>query len=206
MNIFLSTLARTSFNDPDILRLPRYKRMSAMHFALAVTHADIESEPRIWESDPTAALWSYLDQPGNCIVGFNVIEFDLPLIQGATGQSIELWNFTTFDIFNIIREKTGRWYRQQYLSIINLGHGRGGEDPTGAVRAGLAGDEAQWQHAIEYCRAGVNLNRQLLDILQRGKPLLLPALPDREEYEALYFYMDPEPRFVIADPTQPAIY
>jgi hypothetical protein len=206
MNIFLSTLTLNSFNDPEILRVPRYKRIAHMQFGYSVTHAEGDEEPRLWDQYQAAELWSYLDQPGNVIVGFNVIDFDLPVIQGATGQPIELWQLTTLDLFALIKHHTGRWYKQHVLAVLNLGHGRGGDgvgDPTDWLRSG---DPQQIQMAINYCKAGVILNRKLLNILQSGKPLLLPAQPEREIYDQQYFFLDPDPRFVLADPTQPAIY
>lgn len=206
MNIVISTLTLNSFNDPEIMRLPRYKRTAAMQYGYSVTHADGEEEPRVWDRNQAADLWTYLDQPGNCIVGFNVIDFDLPIIQNASGLPYSIWQLTTVDPFRIIREKTGRWYKQHVLAMINLGHGRGGDgfgDPTDWLRSG---DPEQVNRAIEYCKAGVILNREMFAILQSGKPLLLPAQPEREFYDQQYFYLDPYPRFVIADPTQPAIY
>ena len=78
-DIFIDSETLDSLHDPHITRLPPGERIGALRFGLAVTY-DGTFGWRSWTSSLVNLLWNHLTMPGLRIVGWDVLEYDLPVI------------------------------------------------------------------------------------------------------------------------------
>ena len=133
----------TWFDQPHIKPLPRELQIAAMELGCAVTwdntregssfwynnEFDILTLPddimsfEAWEDTDTHHLWDYL-KSFEIIIGWNIISFDLPIIARADGATIGAKFPQIFDLFAIIKQVTGRWYKLQDVAYANLGRGK----------------------------------------------------------------------------------
>jgi len=176
MLIYLDIETTSFFSDPEIARLPRAQQIPALaaHFGVAVTWDAVDGW-RTWYAGDVTDLWEALR--GNQIAGWNVIHFDVPLIQqaaslaGAPDPGLDPW--TALDLFAEIRTRTSRWYKLEEIAQANLGRGKSGDGQQAAEWL-RSGDLALTIRAADYCRLDVQL---VIDLhaLARTVGLLLPA-------------------------------
>lgn len=176
------------FSDPEIARLPRAAQIPALatYVGVALTYDQV-SGWRTWWPQDMPALWAVLR--GNQIAGWNVIHFDVPLIQqaaalaGVSDPGLDPW--TALDLFAEIRTRTSRWYKLEEIAQANLGRGKSGDGQLAAEWL-RSGDPILAQHAADYCRLDVQLVRDLHQIAG-DLGLLLPAR-GKDTDPALYRY------------------
>lgn len=180
MLIYLDTETEKFFSDPDIARLPREAQIPALagHFGCAVTY-DAQRGWREWWPEQVRALWHTLRD--NQIAGWNVIHFDVPLIQQAASLAGEsdpgLDSWTALDLFAEIRTRTQRWYKLEEIAQANLGRGKSGDGQSAAEWL-RSGDATLRQRAIEYCRLDVQLVIDLHALAQSDGLVLPPRARD----------------------------
>jgi hypothetical protein len=177
------------FQDEAIKALPREMQPLCMRFGLAVTW-DKEGGERVWEQRDSAFLWDYL---GNfeIVAGYNIKTFDLPIIyaNALACQTMPGWfpMENVFDLFDIIKNVTGRWYRLEDLCQANLGRGKlaDGQKAAEWLRAG------DFEKAAEYCKNDVALERELIEMAMRGDKLSLPGLARKPGQESnMIFWLE----------------
>jgi hypothetical protein len=177
------------FQDEAIKGLPREMQTLCMRFGLAVTW-DKEGGERVWEQRDSAFLWDYL---GNfeIVAGYNIKTFDLPIIYAnalACGISRGWFPMDNiFDLFDIIKTVTGRWYRLEDLCQANLGRGKlaDGQKAAEWLRSG------DFEKAAEYCKNDVALERELIEMAMRGDKLSLPGIARKPGQESnMIFWLE----------------
>ncbi len=191
--IYLDIETLDFFHDEHIKSLPRHEQIAAMRFGLAVTIDDGETEPRIWLADQVIDLYFYLVWCGVPVVGWNIDSFDLPVIvnnarkAGHNTLEIEHETINTIDIFAKIRAATGRWYGLGATAESNLNRAKlaDGQEAAHWLRSG---DPVDLQKAIDYCRADVEITRELHSILIDGNPLRLPPRAARGEINEIMYW------------------
>ena len=179
--------------DDHITALPREQRIRALKFGCAVTYDTWTKRYEAHMPHQLAHMWNNMIRRDLC--GWNIKAFDIPVILS------NLSNATRFpedadlspmgeiiDLFDLIRQETGRWYSLDTIAEANLGHGKT-VDGKQAVLWLRSGNQALIQKAVEYCRDDVELVRKLYERLRRGQPLRLPARPERNELEELRFHL-----------------
>lgn len=182
MQIYLDTETTKFFADPEIAKLPRAEQIPALarHFGIGVTY-DTFYGWRSWQAHETPALWQALI--GQQIVGWNVIHFDVPLVQqaaalhGASDPGLDPW--FSLDLFAEIRMRTGRWYKLEEIAQASLGRGKLGDGQKAAewIRSG---DPALIRRAAEYCREDVALVIELHGMAQTDGLILPPRAKDMD--------------------------
>ncbi len=191
MPIILDIETSTFFRPYD--KRPREMQLKEMVFGIAVTYNDYTKEWREWGIKDLVPLWKYLQNTTVC--GWNIVNFDIPVIrltlQGdgyPADDSIRAW-----DIFNQVKEKTGRWYSLNVIAKANLGR----EKTADGAQAALwlqewlsTQDDALLRKAFDYCRNDVWLEYSLYAHLQTGKPLVLPPIPGKGFQANLYYHRD----------------
>jgi len=191
MLIYLDTETTKFFADPEIARLPRSQQIPALaaHVGCAVTFDDAAGWRTWWPGD-MAALWASLR--GRQIAGWNVVHFDVPLIQqaaalaGVSDPGLDPW--TALDLFAEIRTRTSRWYKLEEIAQANLGRGKSGDGQLASEWL-RSDDPTLAQRAADYCRLDVQL---VIDLHQIASDLglLLPAR-GKDTDPALYrFWID----------------
>lgn len=178
MLIYCDVETTKFFADPEIARLPRARQIPALaaHVGVAVTY-DAAHGYSAWWPDEIVALWKVLRH--NQIAGWNVIHFDVPLIQqaaqlaGLPDPALDPW--TALDLFAECRRHTGRWYKLEDIAQANLGRGKSGDGQQAAEWL-RSGDAALREKAAEYCRLDVELVVELHRHAQEFG-LLLPPRP-----------------------------
>lgn len=176
MQIYLDTETTRFFADPEIARLPRAEQIPALakYFGIGVTY-DTSYGWRSWQAHETPALWNALI--GQQVVGWNVIWFDVPLVQqaavlaGVSDPGLDPW--FSLDLFAEIRTRTGRWYKLEEVAQVNLGRGKLGDGQQAAIWL-RSGDPERIAQAAVYCREDVQLVIDLHYVAQTAG-LLLPA-------------------------------
>jgi hypothetical protein len=173
----------TWFDDPAIKALPRDLQLLAMHYGIAVTwDKEVAGSQRenfddpafeLWNDDDANLLWHYLHR-FDVIAGWNIIAFDLPIISHAASESIHAAHGfpQVFDLFDIIRKITGRWYKLETMAQANLGRSKTGD----GKQASKWLREGELQMAADYCRNDVELERDLGQMALEGDWLTLPGL------------------------------
>lgn len=129
---------------------------------------------------------------GRDLCGWNVRDFDLPVIHANLARFHDYPAADidpigrVVDLFDDIRQATGRWYKLDVVAAANLGRHKvaHGQQAAEWLRSG---DPALIRRAVEYCRDDVTLVTALYDKLQHGEGLVLPPRPERGESEALQF-------------------
>ncbi len=196
--IFFDIETTSFFGDPLLAQLPREQQLLAIRFGLATAF-----DGATWHATADAACcWQLLAQHDR-LIGWNVQAFDLPVLWRALGlQQVPVAQYLalyarTCDLFAVIKETTQRWYKLQAVTEPNLGRGKSGTGNEAAQWL-RSGDPALVERARAYCRDDVQLVVDLVAHLEQGKPLRLPARPERRgEFEDLQLSYRPDGRWVL---------
>jgi len=194
--IYLDIETLDFFQDDHIKVLPRDQQLAAMRFGCAVTAADYddggETEWFEW-TDCNALCGALYVASKQTIVGWNIADFDLPVIKCnaacSSGYAWQSWEPKTVDLFALIRQATGRWYSLETVAQHNLGRGKLADGQKAAEWL-RSGDPALVAKAFEYCRHDVQLTIDLHQMLLRGEPLRLPARAKRQELNEVLWWLD----------------
>ncbi len=178
------------FDHPDVARLPRKKQLDALPFGLAVTYDSENDEHILWNGEVVAhSLWEYLLKSNQVVGGWNIIRFDIPIIQRAAamfpGFDPGLTSPAVLDLFDRIIIHTGRWYPLGFIAEVN-GLGSKLADGKQASQWLNSGDPALIQRCAEYCKNDVDLTWRLYE-LARTTGIYLPARPGRKHPETENF-------------------
>lgn len=201
MTVFLDIETLDFFQDAHIKALPRDQQLKAMCFGCAVTcfvNDEVASDEPVWQewtANQIDALYHYLCWCNQQICGWNSLAFDWPVIinsaERAGVQLLEIEHETVrhADLFDFIKQKTGRWYSLEVVAQHNLGRGKlaDGQKAAEWLRSGDADLVAK---ALEYCRYDVQLTMDIAAILKRGEPLRLPPRPQRQELNEVLIWND----------------
>lgn len=172
-----------------------------MRFGCAVTcfvNDEVATDEPVWQewtANQIDALYHYLCWANQQICGWNTLAFDWPVILNCAEMSgvrlleIEHETVRHADLFDFIRQATGRWYSLETVAQANLGRGKlaDGQKAAEWLRSGDAGLVAK---AFEYCRYDVQLTMDLAAILKRGEPLRLPPRTQRQELNEILLWND----------------
>lgn len=172
---------------------PRGIQLKEMIFGIAVTYDDVTREYKEWGMKDLVGLWLYMKK--NIVCGWNIIDFDIPVIrynlQGdgyPADESIE-----AYDLFHLIREKTGRWYSLNAATKANLGQEKTADGLQAAKWLAEwleTKDETLYRQAMDYCRNDVALEYALYHKLHSGSPLELPVMPEKKFFSRMYYNPD----------------
>lgn len=193
MTVFLDIETLDFFQDAHIKALPRDQQLKAMRFGCAVTYNDAADEWLEWQAHAIADLYVYLGyMPKAAITGWNIKDFDWPVICNNAmiiNSALRSCSPELYDPFDLIRQKTGRWYSLETVAQHNLGRGKlaDGQKAAEWLRSGDADLIAK---AFEYCRYDVQLTMDLAAILKRGDPLRLPPRTQRQELNEVLIWND----------------
>lgn len=204
--IYLDIETLDFFQDPHIAALPRNEQITAIRFGCAVTYNSAAGQWRQWREADVGHLRYYLYQANTPIVGWNIVDFDWPVILhsvqrlgyaiGEPGKQPPMIN-----LFALIRQATGRWYKLDVIAEENLGCTKTshGQQATEWLRSG---DPQLIQKALDYCEADVMITADLHQVLLEGLPLSLPPRPARGEHNYIHFRLDdgqPVARWVVGE-------
>lgn len=187
MAMFLDIETLDFFADPHIKSLPRDRQLKAMRLGCAVTcgeHGDFVE----WFPRDLNDLWNELGE-ADLIVGWNIVDFDLPVLNANCDDQYDLSGIPCYDIFAEIRRATGRWYKLEDVAQANLGRGKLADGQMAAEWL-RSGDEALIAKAVQYCQHDVQLTVDLYAILLHGDPLRLPPRLARQEINEILFWRD----------------
>lgn len=201
MTVYLDIETTTWFSDPHIKALPRAEQLAAMRFGCGVTATIDLYDPswQEWSESDIAGLYEYLVTCKRLVVGWNIIDFDWPVIMenarraGVTVLEIETEFVQFLDLFAEIRRTTGRWYKLEDVAVANLGRGKLADGQLAAEWL-RSGDPDLVRRAIDYCRHDVLLTVSLHSILLRGDPLVLPPRAARQELNEIRWWLDRQER------------
>lgn len=181
------------FADPHIKALPRDQQLRVMRFGCAVTYNEAADEWLEWQAHDVADLYVYLGyMPKAAITGWNIKDFDwLVICNNAMiiNPALRPCNPELYDPFDLIRQKTERWYSLESIAQHNLGRGKLADGQKAAEWL-RSGDAALVAKALEYCRHDVQLTMDLAAILKRGEPLRLPPRAQRQELNEVLIWND----------------
>ena len=109
-----------------------------------------------------------VEQPNVILVGYNSKEFDLQIVQNLLGRRLNVrYHIDLFDLIKDALEREGRARERGWklgdAALRSMGIGKSG---SGAHAPELA-NQHRYAELITYCRADVDLTRQLLDYLRR---------------------------------------
>jgi hypothetical protein len=179
------------FDDPHIKALPRKEQIQAIRWGVAVL-----GTATYWHDVPGDLdhLWRDILTSGG-IVGWNVLAFDLEILKaemariGYNDPSLDLAPLLVIDLFDRIRQHTGRWYKLDHIAQANLGQGKIG-DGAAAKDWLRSGDPLLRQRAVDYCADDCRLTYELYRLAQTGG-LLLPPRPTAKypEHETLRLWL-----------------
>jgi|GEM_PF-3222445 len=206
-DIFIDSETLDSLHDPHITRLPPGERIGALRFGLAVTY-DGTFGWRSWTSSLVNLLWNHLTMPGLRIVGWDVLEYDLPVICHAMQCSCPN---PILDMSAEIQDAIGRHYKLDSIARANLGRGKL-MDTYLVIEWLRKGDSVSMTRATEHCHNNVQLVRDLLAFVRRGAPLVLPGREKSRDYaqpaaneETLRLYFNPDGAWVRCETTHGAV-
>lgn len=191
MSVYLDIETLSFFEDPEIKALPRDQQLSAMRFGCAMTYRE-DVGWNTWSTESALELYLMLCRCNQPIVGWNVLDFDWPVIchnAERAGATINHTSVALIDLFDLIRQATGRWYSLESVSQHNLGRGKLADGQKAAEWL-RSGDPLLVAKAFEYCRHDVQLTIDLHTILLRGEPLRLPPRAKRQELNEVLFWLD----------------
>lgn len=185
--IYLDIETLDFFQDERIKALPRDQQLKAMRLGVAVTCGQWSDFVEWFPSD-LDGLWYEIGE-ADVIVGWNIIDFDLPVLNYNWDDEADLSRLNCYDIFAEIRKATGRWYKLEDVAQANLGRGKlaDGQKAAEWLRSGEAELIAK---AVEYCRYDVRLTVDLYEILLSDQPLRLPPRLARQELNEILFWRD----------------
>lgn len=184
--IFVDIETLDFFQDAHIKSLHRAEQIAAMRFGCGVTYNSESGEWREWLPDQIGGLYYYLFLSGQKIVGWNIIDFDVPVIvanherAGVTALEIEYEATRKIDLFAEIRRQTGRWYRLEDVAVANLNRSKLADGQKAAEWL-RSGDPVLVAKALAYCREDVQIVVDLYAMLVAGQSLILPRRPTRNE-------------------------
>ncbi len=196
-DIYLDSETIDSLYDQRILRLPPAQRLNALRFGLAVTYDEMYGW-RDWTQSLIHLLWIHLSLPNTRIVGWDILEYDLPVIRNSAHQPDA--PVQTLDLSAEIEAATRRHYKLDSVARTNLGRGKI-QDTQIVIGWLRAGDPDSMTKATAHCQNNVQLVRDLMGLIRQGQPLLLPGRrqPDEENSEwikpreaTLRIYFSPE--------------
>jgi hypothetical protein len=178
MKIILDLETSLEFKDAELLTGNKFLNNAVMatHHWIAVT--DDGRQVRQWHSSHAGLLLDYLYT--GTVVGWNVLEFDLVLVQIAAQIKGYPWQrLETIDLFDLARQRsksiatpTGVWYTLEEVAQCNLGYGKA----TSSAKI-----PALFSHDIEavfkHCREDVALEKQLFELAQTTGM----KLPDKKD-------------------------
>lgn len=160
------------------------RAISQVRYGIAVTCSHDQLAERElwleWQTDEVAGLWSQISCADR-VIGWNVKSFDLPIVAAAAGCAFSP-ALCVVDLFDEIRQATGRWYKLGDVAERNLGRGKSGRGDM-AVEWLRSGDPVLLCKAFEYCRDDVELTKELFEKAEHGG-LILPTLTRRGNYYA----------------------
>lgn len=195
MAVYLDIETLDFFSDPHIKTLPRNEQLQAMRLGCAVTYdaqADMWEE---WTAEQSMDLCEALILRDCPIVGWNVQDFDWPVITSNARRAG--WNPFGFaesappfvDLFAEIRRTTGRWYKLEDVCQSTLGRGKlaDGQQAAEWLRSG---DPELIRKALTYCRHDVELTVSLHSRLLSGDPLRLLPRAQRQELNEILWRLD----------------
>lgn len=189
--IYLDSETLDFFSDPHIKSLPRAEQIATMRFGCAVTFDSESGEWREWLPDQILDLYGYLfSYSSNTLVGWNISDFDVHVIaynaMAAPGYKGDLADLMVhqIDLFAMIRQQTGRWYKLDSVAERNLGRSKLADGQSAAEWL-RSGDPALAAKALEYCREDVQIVVDLHAKLLAGESLILPRRPERQELNDL---------------------
>lgn len=196
--IYLDIETLDFFADPAIKALPRERQLKAIRFGIAVTYNDAADEWLEWATSDIGDLWPYLRLPGTTLAGWNIVDFDWPVIRNGIipyGDALLSHGHEPefHDLFHTIKAKTGRWYKLDVVTQANLGRAKSADGQQAALWLRdwyENGNGAALRQALDYCRLDVELERDLYLHLTSGKPLRLPPRAERQEINELLYYAD----------------
>ncbi len=169
-DIYIDSETLDSLHDTRIARLPPQERASALRFGLAATYDEIFGW-RTWTSSLAHLLWNSLSMPGLRAVGWDILEYDLPVIRAAAHRDEPV---AALDLSAEILAATGRRYRLDTVARANLGRGKV-QDTYLVIEWLRSGDPASMARATEHCRNCVQLVMDLFVLIRRGQALALPG-------------------------------
>lgn len=192
MTLYLDIETTDWLTDPHIKSLPREGQLAAMRLGCAVTYNSVANEWIDWMS--VLDLWPYCRFPDTTIVGWNIIDFDWPVLRAnAERVSPELGSYGVdpqfLDLFAEIRRTTGRWYKLEDVCRANLGRGKIGDGQMAAQWL-RSSDLNLIRRAVDYCRYDVELVVSLHSRLLSGDRLRLLPRPARGELNELLWTLD----------------
>ena len=193
--VFLDIETTTFFQDEHIKALPRDQQIAAMEFGIAVTIDSSEQSQRVWTKDQVVDLYNYLVWCGVEVCGWNIDAFDLPVIinnaakAGWNTLEVEHETIRTLDLFAEIRQHTGRWYGLGAVSEATLKRSKLADGQKAAEWL-RSGDPADFQKAVEYCTADVELVREMYELWLHGSPIILPPRAERGEINPINWWYD----------------
>src|SRR6266498_5461564 len=79
-DIFLDSETLDSLQDPQVTQLPAEQRLNALRFGMAVTYDDMYGW-RTWTQSLATLLWTHLTMPDARVVGWDILDHDLPVIR-----------------------------------------------------------------------------------------------------------------------------
>lgn len=196
MAVYLDIETLDFFQDAHIKALQRDQQLAAMRFGCAVTYHADSGDWQDWTDEGVIALyWMLCMENTQPIVGWNIINFDWPVIinnarlAGHNVLQIEHESKELIDLFDLIRRATGRWYSLESVAQHNLGRGKLADGQKAAEWL-RSGEPEQIAKAFEYCRHDVQLTIDLHEILLRGEPLRLPPRARRQEINEVLWWLD----------------
>lgn len=179
------------FQDPHIKRLPRAEQIQAIRFGIGVI---LWPDGMVEYNEPTE-MYHDLCWSGYKTVGWNTLGFDWPIVIASAQRvgypilEVEHETVQHIDLFDAIRQATGRWYKLDVVADANLSRQKlaHGQQATEWLRSG---DPEQIQRCFEYCQEDVQLVADLHAILLSGQPLTLPPRPERGEINEVRIWAD----------------
>lgn len=168
MYLYLDIETETFFNDPDLAAMPREAQIMAIPFGLAVTYVE-QGGWKTWFSEDAAALWKVLTFEPVTVVGFNIQQFDLPIIYHSAGARGGAWP-RVVDFFEQIKAATGRYAKLDDVARATLGRSKTADGKQAAqwLRDG------EIDNVVAYCREDVEIVKALHQHALQGEPLILP--------------------------------
>lgn len=189
MTIYLDIETTTFFQDPEIKELPRADQLKAMRFGCAVTYNAAADEWLEWDS--AADLYCYIVGSPTMLLGWNIADFDWPVIRSNVQPAIlsDESRIEQIDLFAEIRRTTGRWYKLEDVCQATLGRGKLADGQKAAEWL-RSGDPDLVRKALDYCRHDVELTVSLHSRLLGGDPLILPPRAARQELNEIRWWLD----------------
>jgi hypothetical protein len=150
--------------------------LMAQHPWIAVTFDG--NQTQVWDSRQAVALWEYLST--GIVAGWNILDFDLPLIGNKVIQSGRIAPVQTLDLFDHARRRTktdlnrnGVYYALEDVAQRNLGVGKLN------VSANIPRIfQTDIELVINHCKQDVQLEFSLLQCAL-GEGMILPTHTDK---------------------------